>query len=150
MRALIQRVEKCSVYIDNKCVSSIGKGILIFLAVKRGDTEKDVEYLAKRCVQLRIFDDESGKMNLSVKDIEGDAMVVSQFTLYGDTRSGNRPSYTEAADPKYAEILYEKFLLELKRLMGNSKVSSGVFRAMMNVELINDGPVTLMIESKAT
>lgn len=148
MRALIQRVKRSSVSINGKLHSAIGNGILVLLGVRQKDVEVDASYLAEKCASLRIFDDADGKMNLSVRDVKGEAMVVSQFTLYGDTRRGNRPSYSEAAPPELAESLYERFLSETRRLVGNEKVKSGVFRAMMEVELINDGPVTVMIESK--
>ncbi len=148
MRALIQRVNRCSVSVDGTEVSSIGKGILVLLGVRQGDTEADAQYLADRCLTLRIFDDEQGKMNLSVHDVGGSMMVVSQFTLYGDTRKGNRPSYSEAARPERAEALYERFVAHARSVVGAERVATGVFRAMMHVELVNDGPVTLMIESK--
>jgi D-tyrosyl-tRNA(Tyr) deacylase len=122
--------------------------MLILLGVKQSDDEADAQYLADRCAALRIFDDEEGKMNLSVKDVGGEAMVVSQFTLYGDTRKGNRPSYSEAAPPELAERLYESFVRRLRESLGHAKVATGVFRAMMDVELVNDGPVTVAIESK--
>jgi D-tyrosyl-tRNA(Tyr) deacylase len=149
MRVLVQRVKKCEVRIDGKPHSAIGPGMLIFLGVRRGDTEEDAQYLADRCAALRIFEDQQEKMNLSVKDIGGSAMVVSQFTLYADTRRGNRPGFTEAASPEIAEDLYEKFVQHLRSSLGESRVSTGVFRAMMDVELVNDGPVTVMIESKS-
>ncbi len=148
MRALIQRVNRCSVKIDGEVVNSIENGMLILLGVKSGDLENDAEYLAKRCASLRIFDDENGKMNLSVIDITGSILVVSQFTLYGDTRRGNRPSYSDAAMPHLAESLYEEFVSQLKKLVGDDKVKMGVFRAMMDIELINNGPVTIIIDSK--
>lgn len=149
MRALIQRVTKSSVAIHGAAHSSIGKGILILLGVRQGDSKEDAKYLADRCAALRIFDDDQGKMNLSVRDVNGEAMVVSQFTLYGDTRKGNRPSYTDAASPEMAEALYEQFVRDLKIALGDSKVATGVFRAMMHVELVNDGPVTVIVESKS-
>jgi D-tyrosyl-tRNA(Tyr) deacylase len=148
MRALVQRVKRCSVTIEGKPHSSIEGGMLIFLGIKNGDTKSDAEYLAERCSSLRIFEDEAGKMNISINDIHGEAIVVSQFTLYGDTRKGNRPSYTDAAPPQIAEALYQYFITCLQRILGEHRVAAGVFRAMMNVELINDGPVTLMLESK--
>ncbi len=122
--------------------------MLIFLGVKSGDIESDAEYLAKRCSLLRIFEEDAMKMNLSIKDIKGEVMVVSQFTLYGDTHKGNRPSYVSAAPPQIAEALYDHFIHHLKEHLGNQHIASGVFRAMMDVELVNDGPVTLMLESK--
>ena len=149
MRALIQRVRCCSVSIDGKAHSSIGPGMLILLGVKQGDKATDAEYLADRCAALRIFEDPQGKMNLSVQDIGGSVMIVSQFTLYGDTRKGNRPSYSEAAAPAEAEALYEHFAGRMRLSLGSEKIATGVFRAMMNVELVNDGPVTVMVESKS-
>lgn len=148
MRALVQRVKRSSVTIDGKLNSTIGLGILILLGVRNGDTEADAKYLAERCATLRIFEDVAGKMNLSVEDVKGQAMVVSQFTLYGDTRKGNRPSYTDAAPPQIAEALYDHFTNHLRKLLGEQRVATGVFRAMMDVESINDGPVTLIVESK--
>lgn len=149
MRALIQRVKRCSVTIEGSMHSAIGPGMLVLLGVKQGDQAADAEYLADRCAALRIFEDAQGKMNLSVKDVGGSVMVVSQFTLYGDTRKGNRPSYSEAAVPESAELLYDHFAGRLRKLLGDEKIATGVFRAMMNVELVNDGPVTVMVESKA-
>jgi len=148
MRALIQRVKRSSVTINGQVHGSIEKGLLVLLGVKQGDGEQDALYVAEKCAALRIFDDSEGKMNLSVRDVEGEVLVVSQFTLYGDTRRGNRPSYSDAAPSEIAEPLYEKYISEMKRLVGNQKVQSGMFRAMMDVELVNDGPVTVMIESK--
>jgi D-tyrosyl-tRNA(Tyr) deacylase len=148
MRALVQRVKQCSVTIDGTMHSSIGTGLLIFLGIKNGDTESAAEYLAERCCSLRIFEDEAGKMNLSVLDRKGEAMVVSQFTLYGDTRKGNRPSYTDAAPPLIAESLYLHFINHMQKIIGEQHVASGKFRAMMDITLVNDGPVTLMVESK--
>lgn len=148
MRALVQRVKQCSVSIDGTRRSSIGPGMLILVGVKKTDGVTQAEYLADRCAALRIFDDANGKMNVSVKDSAGDVMVVSQFTLYGDTRKGNRPSYTEAADPELAEELYQAFVRRLQVHLGDNKVRTGTFRAMMEVELINNGPVTVMVESK--
>jgi D-tyrosyl-tRNA(Tyr) deacylase len=148
MRALVQRVTRGSVTIDGNLYSQIGKGSVILLGVKDGDTEEDAKYLAQKCAQLRIFEDENEKMNLSLLDINGSALVISQFTLYGDARKGNRPSYIEAAKPEVAEILYDKFCEYLKSHLGENKVSTGVFKAMMLVEILNDGPVTVMLESK--
>ena len=149
MRVLIQRVKRCSVEIEGKLHSSVERGMLIFLGIKNGDAAADAEYLAERCTLLRIFEDEGGKMNLSIKDVHGKAMVVSQFTLYGDTRKGNRPSYTDAAPPQIAETLYDHFITHLKKQLGDMYVASGVFRAMMDIELVNDGPVTLILESRS-
>ena len=148
MRSLIQRVTQCSVYINGNTHSSIKSGMLVFLGVKHGDTDEDARYLAHRCASLRIFDDADGKMNLAVQDVNGEVLVVSQFTLYGDTRYGNRPSYTEAASPVVAEECYGQFIEHLQSILGKNRVQSGVFRAMMDVQLVNDGPVTILIESK--
>jgi D-tyrosyl-tRNA(Tyr) deacylase len=148
MRVLVQRVKQSSVTIEGSLHSSIGKGLLILLGVRQGDDQGDAKYLAEKCTSLRIFDDDEGKMNRSVRDVGGEAMVVSQFTLYGDTRRGNRPSYSTAATPDVAESLYGQFIDTLSVLLGAERVRTGVFRAMMDVELINDGPVTLLIESK--
>jgi D-tyrosyl-tRNA(Tyr) deacylase len=122
--------------------------MLVLLGIKNGDTKSDGEYLAERCASLRVFDDATGKMNLSIEDVKGEAMVVSQFTLYGDTRKGNRPSYTDAAPSHIAEPLYDHFTDHLRKLLGDRCVVGGVFRAMMEVELVNDGPVTLIVDSK--
>ena len=148
MRALVQRVKRGSVEIDGKIYSEIGKGMVILLGIKNDDTEEDARYLANKCSNLRIFDDEKNRMNISIKDTGGEALVVSQFTLYGDTKRGNRPDFTSAAKPDVAEKLYNKFVEYLKENLGEEKVKTGVFRAMMTVEIINDGPVTIIVESK--
>ncbi len=148
MRALIQRVKESSVTIEGKLHSKIGKGLLVLLGVTHTDTSQGAQYLARRCADLRIFEDDQGKMNLSVKDTQGEIMVVSQFTLYGDTRKGNRPSFIDAAPPEKANALYEEFVGYLRNEIGSERVATGVFRAMMDVQLINDGPVTVMVEDK--
>ena len=148
MRALIQRVSRARVLMDGKEQSSIGSGLLVFIGIKSGDTAGDALYLAEKCCSMRIFEDEEGKMNLSVRDVGGSILVVSQFTLYGDTRKGNRPSFVEAAPPDIAEPLYTSFVSHLRLQLGNAHVATGVFRAMMDIELVNDGPVTLSVESK--
>ena len=148
MRALVQRVNRCSVSVEQRITGSVSKGMLILLGVRVGDAEEDAMALADRCAALRIFEDSEGKMNLSVRDISGEAWVVSQFTLYADTRKGNRPGYSDAAPPEVAERLYEKFVERLRTNMAPLKVATGVFRAAMAVELVNDGPVTIMLESK--
>lgn len=148
MKAVVQRVKNCSVIIHGKTNSSIGAGILIFLGIHEDDQENDANLLADKCAQLRIFPDADGKMNLSVKDTGGSAMVVSQFTLYGDTRKGNRPNYMRAAKPELAEHLYSCFVGRLRFSLGHERVETGVFREMMDVELVNDGPVTILIETK--
>ena len=148
MRALIQRVSSASVTIDGILHGQIGQGLVIFLGIKTNDTDAEGKYLAEKCTALRIFEDAEEKMNLSVKDVNGSVLIVSQFTLYGDTRKGNRPSFVDAAPPLIAEPLYEKFVEHLKVSLGPEKVATGVFRAMMDVALVNDGPVTVIVESK--
>ncbi len=148
MKAVVQRVTKCAVFIRGQVNARIDSGILILLGVHEQDVERDANSLADKCAALRIFDDGTGKMNLSVKDIGGSAMVVSQFTLCGDTTKGNRPNYMQAAKPELAERLYECFVDRLRNLMGSEKVATGVFREMMSVELVNDGPVTIIIDTR--
>ncbi len=148
MRALIQRVKEASVYIDGSCHSAIHRGLLVFLGVKHGDTAEDAKYLGERCSHLRIFEDAEGKMNLSVKDVNGSVLVISQFTLYADTSRGNRPGFSLAAPPELAEALYNEFVLSLSQHMGEDRVRTGVFRAPMEVHLVNDGPVTVTVDSK--
>ena len=148
MKALIQRVSKASVTIDGSIFSSIEKGLLIFLGIKIHDTAEDARYIAEKSCSLRVFEDDQQKMNLSVRDVGGSVLAVSQFTLYGDTRKGNRPSFIDAAPPEEAEPLYNVFVDQLRQQLGNDRVSTGLFRTMMDVELINNGPVTVMLESK--
>jgi D-aminoacyl-tRNA deacylase len=148
MKALIQRVSKASVTIEGRTYSAIEKGLLIFLGIKVDDTTEDARYIAEKSCSLRIFEDSQQKMNLSVRDVGGSVLAVSQFTLYGDTRKGNRPSFIEAAPPEAAEPLYNIFIDHLRLQLGSERVATGLFRAMMDVELINDGPVTVMVESK--
>lgn len=148
MRVVVQRVSSASVTVEGKIVGSIGNGLLIFLGIKNGDTQTDATYLAEKCSSLRIFDDAEGKMNRSLKDIGGSVLVVSQFTLYGDARKGNRPSYTDAAPPAVSEPLYDYFVQQLRLLLGADRVDTGTFRAMMDVALVNSGPVTIILESK--
>lgn len=146
MRLVIQRVKSAQVSVDGKIVGQIGIGMLVFLGVAKEDTEKDADFLADKVTQLRIFEDNEGKMNRSIREAEGEFLVVSQFTLLGDCEKGRRPSFDKAADPKKGEELYDRFV---GRLRGEGfKVETGQFRAMMDVELINDGPVTFVIESK--
>ncbi|NLB41651.1 MAG: D-tyrosyl-tRNA(Tyr) deacylase [Clostridiales bacterium] len=148
MRAVIQRVMQASVRVAGDEVSRIHKGHLVFLGVEEGDTQQDLEYLAEKIVKLRVFEDSEGKMNLSLLDVEGELLVVSQFTLCGDSRKGRRPSFSSVAAPEIAEVFYEKFCT-LASQMGVS-VKKGVFGAHMDVELINDGPVTILLDSKRT
>ncbi len=149
MRALVQRVSEGRVFIEKENYSAeIGRGMVILLGIKKGDTEVDVIYVADKCSNLRIFEDENEKMNLSIKDINGEALIISQFTLYGDTAKGNRPGFTDAARPEEAIPLYEKFIERVKNNIEEGKVKTGKFGAMMLVKIMNDGPVTLTVESK--
>lgn len=145
MRAVVQRVDKAKVTVDGKIVGEISRGLMVLVGVVEGDTDKDVQYIADKVTGLRIFEDEAEKMNLSVKDIGGEILSVSQFTLYGDCRKGKRPSFDKAAKPETAIVLYEKFN-ELCRQQ-NIKVETGVFGAHMLVELANNGPVTILLDS---
>ncbi len=147
MRALIQRVKKASVSIDEIRHSETGTGMLILLGIEEADTDADIEWLCGKISKLRIFDDENGVMNLSVCDISGEIMVVSQFTLHASTKKGNRPSYIKAAKPETAIPLYERFVDFLKKET-KLKIKTGIFGAIMDITLINDGPVTIMIDSK--
>lgn len=146
MRAVIQRVSRAKVTVGNEVVGEIGQGILALFGVSNDDTEKDAVYLLEKTLNLRIFEDAEAKMNLSLLDINGELLVVSQFTLYADVRKGRRPSFVEAAAPDKADSLYEFFVAEARKQI--KKVETGRFRAMMDVELVNDGPVTIMIDSR--
>lgn len=146
MRALIQRVSSASVEVEGQVVGSIDAGLLILLGVGHGDDEKKAAWLAEKVANLRIFSDEAGNMNRSLLDVGGGALVVSQFTLYGDARKGRRPSFTDAAPPEQANALYERFCA-LISAQGVARVERGVFRAMMRVALVNEGPVTLLVET---
>ena len=147
MRAVLQRVSRAKVTVAGDVTGEIERGILVLLGVGSGDAESDVGYLVEKIVNLRIFDDEDGKMNLSVIDVKGDLLVVSQFTLYADVRKGRRPSYIGAALPDEANRLYEVFVAEARKHI--SKVETGRVQAMMDVELVNDGPVTIILDSSA-
>jgi D-tyrosyl-tRNA(Tyr) deacylase len=146
MRALIQRVSSGSVKIADKTVGKIDEGLVILLGITHDDAEEDVGYLADKCINLRIFCDENDKMNLSLLDIKGEALIISQFTLYGDARKGRRPGFSDAARPEHAIPLYEKFIEAVKKKQ--IKVATGEFGASMLVDIKNEGPVTLMLESK--
>lgn len=147
MRVVIQRVSEASVKIEGEIVSAIKKGILILVGIEDLDLQEDIDWLTAKITQLRIFDDENGVMNLSVKDINGDILIVSQFTLHASTKKGNRPSYIRASKPDFAIPMYEKFIKAIENTIGK-KVGTGRFGAMMEVALINDGPVTIIIDSK--
>lgn len=146
MRAVVQRVKRARVEVAGRTAGEVGKGLLVFLGVGRDDTEKDGEFLANRIAHLRIFPDEQGLMNLSVIDVEGEMLVVSQFTLWGDCHKGRRPSFVKAAPPEKARALYENFIRDL-RGKGLS-VATGVFQEMMEVHLVNDGPVTMLVDTE--
>ena len=146
MRAVVQRVTRAKVTVDDEIVGEIGNGLAVLLGVAPDDTNDDADYLAHKIAALRILDDSEGRMNLSLKDVEGELLVVSQFTLYGDVRRGLRPSWSDAAPPEVAEPLYEYFVKKCRELI--VRVETGSFRKMMLVELVNDGPVTLMLDSR--
>ena len=147
MRVVLQRVTRASVTVEAEIVSRIDHGLLILLGIEAADTAEDVEWLIGKIVRMRIFDDEEGKMNLSLGDIAGEALVVSQFTLHANIKKGNRPSFIRAARPEKAIPLYEDFCARLSDAVGK-KVGRGIFGAMMNVDLTNDGPVTILIDSQ--
>lgn len=146
MRAVLQRVARASVRVEGETVGEIGAGLVVLLGVARDDAETDASYLLEKIIALRIFDDEAGRMNLSVAEAGGALLVVSQFTLYGDARRGRRPSWSDAAAPEVAGPLYDFFVAEARRIMG--RVETGRFRRMMEVELINDGPITILLDSR--
>ena len=146
MKALLQRVTSASVSIAGEIVGRIGLGLVVFVGVANGDTEKDVQYLAQRTVNLRIFADDAGRFNLSAVDIKGELLVISQFTLLADTRKGRRPSFIEAAPPAQAEELFERFLEQVRT--SGLKVETGRFQQHMEVEIHNDGPVTILLDSR--
>ncbi|MBN2851247.1 MAG: D-tyrosyl-tRNA(Tyr) deacylase [Clostridia bacterium] len=147
MRAVIQRVISSQVTIEHKVEGSIKKGLTVFLGVGQSDSLTDVTWLADKIMNLRIFEDNAGKMNLSVKNIDGELLIISQFTLYGDCKKGNRPNFMSAADPEKAKVLYNLFLQYITDNYTN-KIQSGIFAADMEVSIINDGPVTILLDSK--
>ena len=147
MKAVIQRVKEASVTVDGEVVSSIEQGLLVLLGVANGDDEAKADWMVRKIAQLRIFEDEGGHMNLSVEDVGGSIIVVSQFTLFADCRKGNRPSFIEAAPPEFADAMYRKVVEKLRARLGEGRVGTGVFRAHMEVRLLNDGPVTIQLET---
>ena len=148
MRAVLQRVTRATVTVDNQIIGQIGQGLVVLLGVEQNDTDADAHQLADKTVQLRIFDDDEGKMNLALSEVRGSVLVVSQFTLLGDCRKGRRPSFIQAAAPELAERLYETFVAAIG--VQGIPVATGKFRAMMQVELVNDGPVTILLDSRKT
>ena len=147
MRVVLQRVSRASVSIDNKINAAIKEGILILIGIEDTDTAQDIEWLCNKIVKMRIFNDENGVMNLSLQDIDGEALVISQFTLHASTKKGNRPGYIKAARPEVAIPLYWEFIREFEKSLGK-KVGTGIFGADMKVSLLNDGPVTILLDSK--
>jgi D-aminoacyl-tRNA deacylase len=149
MRALVQRVSEAGVFIDKENYKAeIVKGMVILLGIKSDDNEDDINFVADKCSGLRIFEDGNEKMNLSLNDINGEVLIISQFTLYGDVQKGNRPSFIDAARPEIAIPLYEKFISRMKMNLGDDKIQTGIFGEMMKVKIINNGPVTILVESK--
>jgi D-aminoacyl-tRNA deacylase len=146
MRSVVQRVDRVRVLIGDKRISEIGKGLLVLLGIERGDRKNDADYLSDKIMNLRIFEDENGKMNLSLLDIRGEMLVVSQFTLLGDCRKGRRPSFTGAENLDRARLLYDYFIQKTQAIIGN--VVQGEFQAMMSIELVNNGPVTMLLDSR--
>ena len=147
MRVVIQKVTQASVSIENQIVASIDKGLLVLVGIEDGDTNEDIAWLSSKIVNLRVFDDDNGVMNLSVKEVKGEVLIVSQFTLHASTKKGNRPSYIKAARPEVAIPIYEAFIKQVESLLGK-RVPTGQFGAMMQVSLCNDGPVTILIDTK--
>ena len=147
MRVVIQKVTEASVSIENQIMGSIDKGLLVLVGIEDGDTNEDIAWLSSKIVNLRVFDDDNGVMNLSVKEVEGEVLIVSQFTLHASTKKSNRPSYIKAARPEVAIPIYEVFIKQVETLLGK-RVPTGQFGAMMQVSLCNDGPVTILIDTK--
>ncbi len=146
MRCLLQRVDRADIRVDDKCIAGIRKGILVFLGIEAGDRASDADYLSEKIINLRIFEDQRGKMDLSLLDIKGEMLVVSQFTLFGDCRKGRRPSFTRAENSDQAKKQYDYFVSRVREKVG--RVAQGQFQAMMLVELINSGPVTILLDSR--
>lgn len=147
MRAVIQRVTRASVTVEGNIVGEVGKGLLVLLGVEDSDSQEDMEWLSGKIVNLRIFNDQEGVMNLSLKDVGGDLLLVSQFTLHASTKKGNRPSYIKASKPDIAEPMYQRMILQVEKDL-EKKIACGIFGADMQVELLNDGPVTILIDTK--
>jgi len=148
MRVLVQRVSEAKVTVEGEVTGAIAKGLLLLVGIHDSDTEAELEWMANKCAQLRVFEDAAGKMNLSLKDVGGDALVVSQFTLYGDCKKGNRPSFNQAGKPEYASMMCDRFCARLSATLGRP-VPTGRFAAHMEVSLVNDGPVTIWLEREA-
>lgn len=148
MKALIQRVKRGSVTVEGRTIGAIGRGYVVFLGVRQGDTEADAMYLADKTAALRIFPDDQGRMNRAIMEVGGSILVISQFTLHADTRKGNRPSFIQAAPAEQAKALYETYLASLRQILGDARVATGQFQALMTVEIINDGPVTIELKSR--
>ena len=146
MRILIQRVSRASVTVEDRITGSIERGLVAFIGIREGDTSQEVVWMAEKVTNLRIFEDADGKMNLSLLETGGCILAVSQFTLYGELRKGNRPNFLVAARPEQAQMLYEEFLARIRERLGNNRVATGVFQATMHVELVNEGPVTVLLE----
>ncbi|MCF6312046.1 MAG: D-aminoacyl-tRNA deacylase [Verrucomicrobiales bacterium] len=148
MRVILQRVSEASVEIDGQIVGEIGTGLMILLGIETADDESDVAWLMRKIVSMRLFEDEAGKMNLSLQDVNGSALVVSQFTLHAQVKKGTRPSFIKAARPEQAIPLYESFIEAMKNELGEQRLATGTFGAMMKVSLVNDGPVTISVDSR--
>ncbi len=146
MRSVVQRVDSVDVRVGDRSISSIEKGVLVFLGMEQGDRKSDADYLAEKIINLRIFEDDRGKMNRSLLDMQGEMLVISQFTLLGDCRKGRRPSFTRAEEPGLAKEIYEYFIFKTKQKV--ARVSQGKFQAMMLIELVNNGPVTILLDSR--
>ena len=146
MRAVVQRASRASVRIEGSTMAKIGQGLVVLLGIRNGDTATDIKWLTEKIINLRIFDDPAGKMNMSIADIGGEMLIVSQFTLYGDCRKGRRPGFSAAAPPEIAEPLYNQFIDEIKNR--GVRTVTGIFQAAMQVELVNDGPVTLLLDTE--
>lgn len=149
MRVILQRVSEAAVAIDGQIVGEIGTGLMILLGIETADDESDVQWLVRKIISMRLFDDDGGKMNLSLKDVNGSVLVVSQFTLHAQVKKGTRPSFIKAARPEQAIPLYEAFIAAMKTELGDQRVATGEFGAMMKVSLVNDGPVTISVDSRS-